>query len=354
MMEQKIFKLNTVYLYICGGCNLTCRHCWIKPESAANDLDLAEVKEAVDQIKEAGANTIKISGGEPFLRKDIFQALEYIRQKELKVIIETNGTLIREPEANQLKKLGVSFISVSIDSPDALFHDEFRGLNGAWDLAIRGAKALIKAGFSLQIIASIYRKNIADLERLALFAEGLGASSLKLNPISCTGRAEELIKSEEFLGIKELIDLENYSQNNLQPRLKIRLILDIPLAFKKISVIRNNRGTCGLLGMIGLLSDGTISLCGIGTTIDELNMGNIKTDRLKDVWENNPIVNFIRENIPAKLEGVCGNCIFKKLCLGKCRAAAYHDARSLTAPFFMCQEAYEQGLFPRTRLYQGG
>ncbi|TRZ95964.1 radical SAM protein [bacterium] len=353
-MEKNNFKLNTVYFYICGGCNLTCRHCWIKPESAVNDLDLEGVKEVVDQIKETGANSVKISGGEPFLRKDIFQALEYMRQKELKIIIETNGTLIKDAEANQLKKLGVSFISVSIDSPDALFHDEFRGLNGAWDSTVRGAKALIKAGFSLQIIASIYRKNVADIERLALFAEGLGASSLKLNPITCTGRAEELIKNEEFLGIKELINLENYIQSDLQPRIKPRILLDIPFAFKKISVIRNNRCACGLLGMIGVLSDGTISLCGIGTTIDELNMGNIKSNKLKDVWENNPIVNFIRENIPSKLEGVCGRCIFKKLCLGKCRAAAYHDSRSLTAPFFMCQEAYEDGLFPQTRLYQGG
>jgi len=277
-----------------------------------------------------------------------------MRQKDIKITIETNGTLIKDPEANQLKKLGVKSISVSIDSPDALFHDKFRGLNGAWDAAVRGAKALIKTGFSLQVIASIYHKNVADLQRLAVFAEGLGASSLKLNPISCTGRAEELIKNEEFLGIKELINLENYIQSDLQPRLKIRLILDIPFAFKKISVIRNNRGRCGILGMISILSDGTISLCGIGATIDELNMGNIKADRLKDVWENNPIVNFIRENIPAKLEGVCGKCIFKRLCLGKCRAAAYHDSRSLTAPFFMCQEAYENGLFPQTRLYQGG
>jgi len=354
-MDKGIFKLNSVYLYVCGGCNLSCRHCWIKPDSDGNDLTLEGMKEVIDQTEEAGAKTIKITGGEPFYRKDILQIIEYIRKKNINIILETNGTLIGDYEANELKRLGIAFISVSLDSPDAGFHDEFRGLNGAWDSAVKGVKTLKKAGFFPQVIASIYRKNICDIERLAFFVKEIGALNLKLNPIMRTGRAEEFSANNELLSIEELIGLENHIQSGLQPKTKISIILDIPLAFKKISSIRASRSACGILGIIGVLSDGTISLCGIGTTIDELNMGNIKTNRLKDVWENNPMVKFIRENIPSKLEGVCGKCIFKRLCLGKCRASAYHDSRSLTAPFFMCQEAYENGLFPKTRIFnQGG
>ncbi len=349
-MDKKEFRLTTLYFYISGGCNLSCKHCWISPESKNGDLNSDGVKDVINQAVELGARNVKLTGGEPFLRKDIFQILQFIREKNLAVIIETNGTFIQEREAEELKRLGVGFISVSIDGPDAEFHDKLRGVKGAFEMAVRGIKALKKAGFSPQVIACIYRKNVSDIERLALLVQDLGAGSLKLNPIMQIGRGENFDKEKELLGVKELLELERYIQENLQPKVKLSILLDIPFAFKKLSYIKSNHSRCGLLGMIGILSDGTVSICGIGEEIKELNMGSIKKNRLRDIWEDNEILNFIRVNIPDKLEGICERCVFKRLCLGKCRAHAYHESKSLTAPFYFCQEAYESSFFPETRI----
>ncbi len=349
-MQDRKYKLNTVYFYISGECNLSCRHCWINPRSKDADLGTEEVKEAINQAAELGARRIKFTGGEPFLREDIFQILEFVKSKNLKIIIETNGTLIGEKEAIELKRLKVSFISLSIDSADSSIHDKLRGLDGAFNLAIRGLRALKNTGFSPQVIACIYRGNISGVEKLALLAQAFGAGSLKLNPIMQIGRAEGFAKEEQLLKVEELIHFEKYIQGELQPKVKIPILLDIPMAFKTLAYIKKHSSSCGLFGIIGVLSDGAISLCGIGNEIKELNMGNIKTDRLKDVWLNNTVLNFIRENIPNNLEGICGKCIFRRFCLGKCRADAYHQSKSLTAPFSFCQEAYEKGLFPKTRI----
>ena len=295
--------------------------------------------------------SIKITGGEPFLRKDIFDILRFIREKSIQVIVETNGIFIKDKEAQELRDLKVSHVSVSVDSFTAEFHDEFRGEKGSFDASVAAIKALRKADFKPQMLTRICRKNAKDLRKIALFAQSIGAGSLKLNPITSMGRGEEMDKHGELLSIEEIIELEKYINTDVLPNINIPILLDIPFAFKKMSYIKKHKGRCGILGMIGLLSDGTISMCGIGSQIPELNMGNIKKDRLEDVWRNNPVLVSIRESIPDKLEGICSKCMFKRLCLGKCRAEAYHRTQSLTAPFYFCQEAFNKGIFPETRIF---
>jgi len=348
---KKDFKLRTIYFYITGGCNLRCRHCWITPDSNKDDIDTEGVKELVRQAVAMGVKHIKLTGGEPFLRKDIFEILHFMKEKDIGLTIETNGTFISDKEAMELKSLNVFHISVSIDSFDSKFHDDFRGLKGSFDASTKAIKALRKAGFNPQMITSLYKENIKDVEHIAIFAESIGAGSLKLNPISAIGRGKDMDNNRQLLTIEELLELERNIDTFIQKKVKIPILLDIPLAFKKLEYIKKHRGICGLLNIIGILSDGTISICGIGTQVPALNMGNIRRDRLKDIWGNNKILISIREDIPDNLEGVCSKCIFKRLCLGKCRADAYYRTSKLTAPFYFCQEAYEKGLFPEVRLY---
>lgn len=348
---KKDFKLSTIYFYITGGCNLRCRHCWITPGSTEGDMDTEDVKGMIRQAKEIDVGNIKITGGEPFLRKDIFEILYFIKENNIGMTMETNGTFIGDKEAKELKKIGLSHISVSIDSFDPGFHDDFRGVKGSFSIAVDGVTALREAGFRPQMIASICRENAEDIKEIALFAESIGAGSLKLNPVVTIGRGKKMDEDDELLSVEEIIGLERYIDKEVQPSINIPILLDIPVAFKKMSYIKKHKNRCGILNMIGVLSDGTISMCGIGKEMPALNMGNIKRDRLEDVWRNNPVLFSIREDIPDRLEGVCSECIFKRLCLGKCRAEAYYKSQSLTAPFCFCQEAFDKGFFPETRIF---
>jgi len=345
-------NLSCVYFYISGGCNLSCRHCWITPDSAAHDMDTAGVRHALHQCKDAGVSIIKLTGGEPFLRKDIFEIFDCMRDLDLTARVETNGTLITPAFAERLAQYKIQHISISLDSTDAVFHDTFRGKAGAFDAALAGISALQENGFRPEVIASIYSANVDEVEKLAFFLDARSISILKLNPIMAMGRGKPFADCERLLSISEVLALERAIQIELQPKRKIRIMLDIPPAFKPLSslVSQDTWGTCGIKNIVGILADGTISLCGVGRSVKNLVFGNVLCDSLKNVWEQNETLLFIREHMNERLEGVCGKCILKNICLGKCRAFSYYQTGSLTAPFAFCSQALELGLFPQTRL----
>ena len=349
-MTNSSFKLNSVYYYITGGCNLNCRHCWITPDCTDTDLDLQSIKNMINEIHDIGVRHIRITGGEPFLRNDIFEIIRFARYKNIDITIETNGTFISTKEAEQLYKLRISGISVSIDGFDPGNHDEFRGVKGSFYKAVEAIKALRKAGHKPQMISSLYKKNAGDVGKILIFAESIGAASLKLNPICPIGRGNNMYRNKELLTVEEVLQIEKFIDSKIGTLARIPILLDIPLAFKKIDFIRRHKNTCSILNMLGILNDGTISICGIGRQIPELNMGNVKYDSIDHVWKNSEILNLIREIVPNKIEGVCSDCIFKLLCLGKCRAHTYYKTGLFNAPYYFCQEAYEKRLFPKSRL----
>jgi radical SAM protein with 4Fe4S-binding SPASM domain len=108
--------------------------------------------------------------------------------------------------------------------------------------------------------------------------------------------------------------------------------------------------TCGIMGIMGVLADGSYALCGIGATVPEMIFGHAATDKLEDVWRNHPILTEIREGLPNRLTGICTRCFLKYFCLGSCLAQNYYRRKDLWAPFWYCEEAYEKGLFPKSRL----
>ena len=81
----------------------------------------------------------------------------------------------------------------------------------------------------------------------------------------------------------------------------------------------------------------------------ELVFGHAATDRLEDVWRESSVLNELRDGLPHKLQGVCGDCFMKAVCLGTCVAQNYYHTKSLWAPFWYCEEAEKRGLFPRGR-----
>ena len=81
--------------------------------------------------------------------------------------------------------------------------------------------------------------------------------------------------------------------------------------------------------------------------------GDVEKDRLKDVWNNTPILNKIRQGLPVKLEDVCADCTMKNLCLGSCIANNYYSSKRLFAPYWYCDQAYRAGIFPKSRLVPG-
>jgi SynChlorMet cassette radical SAM/SPASM protein ScmF len=108
--------------------------------------------------------------------------------------------------------------------------------------------------------------------------------------------------------------------------------------------------SCGILGILGVLANGSYALCGIGENVPELIFGHAEADRLEDVWKTTGVLNELREGLTDRLEGICGNCLMKDMCLGSCIAQNFYRSNRLWAPFWYCEEARKARLFPGTRM----
>jgi len=353
MPDSNIPPLNSLYFYLTSYCNLNCIHCWISPHhidniQAPEEAPIELLKDIIDQALPLGLKNIKITGGEPFLNKNIFPLMEYAFSKNIGITIETNGTLIDEKIALFLKNNGVSFIAVSLDGPNKEIHEQLRGMKDCFDRTLKGIKLLTQHGFNVQAIMSAYKDNLQYLEETVTLAEQCGVKSIKINCISGIARGASLKDKGDTLSVKDYVDLNNKIDTEIQPKHEIRIILDIPPAFIKIKNIKERKGRCGIKNILGVLSDGSISICGIGEVVSSLKLGDVRNESLEYIWNNNATLGLIREGVPHRLEGICSKCIFKAFCLGKCRAEAYYSHNNnLLSGFSFCEEAYREGLFPQ-------
>jgi len=137
-------------------------------------------------------------------------------------------------------------------------------------------------------------------------------------------------------------------ERELPPTTKLRLHFDYPAAFRALSHIASGDGcgVCGIDGILGALATGEHALCGIGEQLSELIFGRVGQDRLEEVWSNNPKLNAIRNDIPARLTGVCGRCLMTGRCLGGCVAQNYYRSHDMFAPFWFCEEPERGGTVP--------
>jgi SynChlorMet cassette radical SAM/SPASM protein ScmF len=200
---------------------------------------------------------------------------------------------------------------------------------------------------------TVMRRNQDQIEGMVRLAESLGAGSVKFNILQPTGRGEHMHQAGEVLSVEELLELGHRVENIVSRSTSLRLIFHYPAAFRPLGKIFGDNGSgcgvCGILGILGVLANGSYALCGIGETVPELVFGHAARDDLKDVWEDNPVLEELRQGLPRRLEGVCGECVLKGRCLGSCLAQNYYLSHSLWAPFWFCDGARQRGLFPETR-----
>jgi SynChlorMet cassette radical SAM/SPASM protein ScmF len=357
-VEQK-YPLSQIYFYLTEGCNLACRHCWIAPKYQTADHSYPSLKfdlfrSILEQAKPLGLTRVKLTGGEPLMHPQIRDILELIRASDFRLGMETNGVLCTPELAGIIAICKGPTVSVSLDGVDAETHEWVRGVKGCFEAAVNGIRNLVDVGLKPQIIMTIMRHNKHQMEAMVRLAESLGAGSVKFNLVQPTARGEKMHEAGETLAIAELVKLGRWADTELRDSTNLPVYYHHPAAFRPLGRMYGENGegcgTCGIKGIIGVLSDGSYALCGIGTSVPELVFGRADTDQLEDVWNNNPVLKQIREGLPDRLQGICADCIMKSRCLGSCIAQNYYRAKSLWAPFWFCEQAYNGGLFPESRM----
>ncbi|MCD4686121.1 MAG: radical SAM protein, partial [Anaerolineae bacterium] len=129
--------LVSFYIYLTGGCNLACKHCWIAPSfqpdgGTGGHLPFELFELAIEEALPLGLQNIMLTGGEPTLHPDFERMVDHIAEQGVGLTIETNGILLTKRLAERIKEVPTfGFISVSLDGADAETHDAFRGVDGA-------------------------------------------------------------------------------------------------------------------------------------------------------------------------------------------------------------------------------
>ena len=151
-------------------CNLSCLHCRASSEHGPYEGEFTtnQCFKLLDDIASFSKPVIILTGGEPYLRDDIFEIASYGDQKGLRMVLATNGTLVTDEIARKTLESGIKRVSISIDGSNADNHDTFRGVSGAFDGSMAGIEAFKKAGVEFQINTTITRLNLDQIEDIFL------------------------------------------------------------------------------------------------------------------------------------------------------------------------------------------
>ncbi|MEI6424131.1 MAG: radical SAM protein [Lentisphaerota bacterium] len=250
-MEQQ--PLKTIYFYN-KNCNLRCRHCWIVPgfnTETKGEMTFPEVKDLIFQGKGLGLNGVKLLGGEPLMLPYIGELIDFLISEGLKIMFETNGTLIDDDIAGRLGNTD-PFVSISLDGSNDDSHNLLRGNPGSFQKTVDGFIKLVKNNIHPQVIFCLHAGNKDDLDKMVILAKNLGASSIKINFISDMGRAQGM--KSELISVKAFIDTYHaYSEKSGDD---FKALFDIPPAFQSVTslVKKENMRICGIKNIIGVFA----------------------------------------------------------------------------------------------------
>lgn len=340
--------LKTIYIFLTRKCNLGCQHCYIEgvgPKAKGVDFDYDTIRGLIEQARPHGLRKVKVSGGEPTIHKDFMRVMEYLGTIGLRdLVLETNGTLLREETIARLERIPNLTIYVSLDHLDATAHDDFRGKAGAFGRATDALKRLGRTELQTVVTTTAYRQNYDQIPEIVELVLGWGITRhrtlLNIHPLgNARGFLDNAITLEECEELVSRLLATPYFREG-------RAYLTLPPALMPLEYL-NGVHTCGWGdNVLGILSNGDISMCSASYDDPEMIGGNAFDEPLIDIWRNSPFFDELRDIGRGRVKGVCGNCIFYRVCRGVCKMSSYSHYGEKDAPYPLCQEVYNNGGFP--------
>ena len=302
------------------NCNFKCKHCGSRAgENVFTEfINTEEIKKAfldVAQNFDAKKITIAITGGEPLLRKDLFEVMKYANSLGFQWGMVSNGSLVTQEIVEKAKEAGMTTIDISIDGTKEI-HDEFRNMKGSYEKAINAVKLFAKADFlnPLRITTTVHNKNIDILDEMYESFSVLGISDWRLLNVDPIGRA--ICNNNILLNKKQLTKLLQFIKDKRAKTTKIKITFGCAhfLGDDFEDEVRNNFFYCGTGINIGsILHNGDIFVCPNVPRQSNLIQGNIKKDSFSDIWNNK--FEFFRDKNRTACEK-CQKCEYWNECLG--------------------------------------
>ena len=342
-------SIKYITLHLTNACNLYCRHCWVEASTNSNKgvIPIEKLKQIIDEAEKMQILSVKLTGGEPFMYSDIRELIRYIYVKKISISIETNATLFKEDDIDLIKECNC-YIATSLDGFSSNYHDWFRQSSGCFDKTLKNIRKFIERDIPFQVIWSVCKENENDIERMVDFCNEEKIKTIKINPVNLAGRMHNsneitILNATERIALhKKILMLRNKHPD-------MHIAYPLPPAFMSVGEYKCFSSECDLCSRCAILCNGDVGLCGASITKSTTIYGNIYNEELSSIVNNERIKEKC-DDILDNIEGVCNNCIHKCHCKGYCRANALFVSDNIKAPYFLCQEMYESGLFPTSRL----
>ena len=344
-------------------CNLACEHCYldaggtplVRTENFADRSELGtdECFRVIDEIAAFAPECLTIlTGGEPLLRRDILEIVQRAAERELWVVVGTNGVRITENVAGRLAEAGARGLSLSLDALDPGRHDRFRMVRGAWQNTVEGAQILNRTGLPFIVQTTAGSHNVGELDAIADFAhDRLAAKVWNLYFLVPTGRGQFVSDMTPAQYDEVLASLYR-----IQKKYKSRMVVNAKCAPHYIKTVLEHAGVetdpsptdaqSPGLSPIRIYSGGAGG-CPAGTHYMGIRpngdvtpcpylpvfAGNLRGSSLADLWTSSEVFTDIRRR--TSLGGRCGDCEMNAHC-GGCRARAYGMTGDLMAEDPLC------------------
>ena len=335
-------------------CNLRCIHCYSSSQNIryGNELTPAEAKAMIRDLATFGSPVILFSGGEPLMHRGLPELARYAVDQGMRAVISTNGTLITRQKAAVFKEIGLSYVGVSLDGMKVA-HDHFRGVEGAFDTAMKGIRTCRDLGIKVGVRFTINRHNVADVPAIFDLLEKENIPRCCFYHLVYSGRGSKLIgedlshdQTRALLDLimdrtkdlfsrgleKEILTVDNHADG---PYLYLRLQKENPgRAAEVLELLKMNEGNSSGNGIACISWDGEVHADQFWRGI---SFGNVRKRPFSEIWMDtgNALMAKLKDKKPY-VTGRCAQCRWLDICAGNFRARSEAVTGDIWAPDPAC------------------
>ncbi|MDO5392451.1 MAG: radical SAM protein [Eubacteriales bacterium] len=354
--EDQLYKsypnrfVDSCFWSITGRCNFRCRHCYMDaPEGTLGELSHEDAVELIDQMADCGVLKVDITGGEPFVRKDFWQLIDYLQSKNITVgMIYTNGWMLTDEVLDEFekRKLHPSF-SISFDGIG--WHDWMRGVKGAEQAALNALSLCKRRGFPMNVEMCLHKGNSGSLRETLTQLAKIGVMDVKCSRVSDTPLWNQNSEGSGMT-LQEYVDaMVDYIPKYYEDGCPVNLILcDVAVLNKgktEYEIVAEKRdGTedclnCHLCGSARfscyISPEGRLLPCMPVTACKEQeDFARFQDIGLRACLSDSLYMQFVDKRVKDlfAVNGKCRACPYRLKCAGGCRAAALEQCGDLMGP----------------------
>jgi radical SAM protein with 4Fe4S-binding SPASM domain len=294
-------------------CQNDCVHCYAGGPHETSEVNTSQWKEVIDRLNQIGIFILTFTGGEPTLRDDLPELLQYAQNRGIVTGLITNGRRLKDKEyVKTLEKAGLDFVQVTLESHKPQIHDLMTGVEGSWKETVVGIKNAVRSQIYVTTNTTLSKHNAPEFLRTIDYIQELGVAAFGCNSLIYSGKANAV--SQEFaLPVEELEPLLTKIRDKAQ-QLNLKFLWYTPTQYCRFDPVQLGLGVKSCTAAM-------INMC-TGPNGDAYpcqsyfeSLGNILVNSWEQIW-NHPLAVKIRNR--EYVEPKCKDCPQLQVCGGGC------------------------------------